>query len=310
MYNINANGQTTDIGELGGSASAFIGGGGSINPTWRIGAKNTTNTYAGVIADAGVTSLIKTGTGMFILSGINNSYSGPTTVNGGTLKVINTNGTATGFGAVTVATGGTLAGNGIIAGPVTVNSGGSLAPGSPLGTLTISNNLTLVAGSTTYVQVQHSPLTNDAMTVLGTLTEGGTLNVTNTGASALAAGDTFHLFNAGSYSGSFPTLILPQLTGKLVWNTNSLKTSGVLSVMALTSPTIANTIMNGGNVVLSGSSGVNGWTYYLLASTNLNSPVAQWTRVETNQFDSGGNFSVTNVVNPSAPQTYYQIQLQ
>src|SRR6185312_15677554 len=174
--------------ELGGSSTAYIGSGGSTGPTWRIGAKNTTNTYAGVIADAGVTSLIKTGTGMLTLSGIANTYSGDTTVNGGTLKVVNTNGTATGFGSVTVTSGGTLAGNGILSGPVTVNSGGALAPGNPLGTLRITNDLTLSAGSTTFMQVQHSPLTNDSVTVLGTLSEGGSLNVTNSGGAALAAG--------------------------------------------------------------------------------------------------------------------------
>jgi hypothetical protein len=38
--------------------------------------------------------------------------------------------------------------------------------------------------------------------------------------------------------------------------------------------------------------------------------VAQWTRVATNQFDSSGNFSLSKPVDPSAPQTYYQIQLQ
>jgi autotransporter-associated beta strand protein len=310
MYNINANGQTTDIGELGGSATAFIGAGGSINPTWRIGAKNTTNTYAGVIADAGVTSLIKTGTGMLILSGINNAYSGNTTINGGTLKVINTNGTATGFGTVTVANGGTLAGNGIISGPVTVNSGGALAPGNPLGPLTITNSLTLSAGSTTFMQVQHSPLTNDSVTVLGTLIEGGTLNVTNSGAATLANGDIFQLFSAGAYSGSFTALVLPLLNGNLVWNTSNLQTSGTLSVMALSQPTIGNINITGGNMVVGGTGGPNGWTYYLLASTNLNLPAAQWTRIATNQFNGDGTFSVTNLVDITAPQTFYQIQLQ
>ncbi len=59
LYNINANNATVDLGELGGTTGAFIGMGSvsSSNPTWRIGAKNTTNTYAGVIADAGVTSV-------------------------------------------------------------------------------------------------------------------------------------------------------------------------------------------------------------------------------------------------------------
>ena len=94
----------------------------------------------GVIADAGVTSLIKTGTGMLILSGNNNTYSGTTIVNGGILKVINTDGSATGSGSVNVTNGGALAGNGLISGAVAINSGGALIPGNPLGTLTFSNN--------------------------------------------------------------------------------------------------------------------------------------------------------------------------
>ena len=112
----------------------------------------------------------------------------------------NTNGSGTGSGAVTVASGGTLGGAGIISGAVTVNSGGALAPGNPLGTLTISNNLTLAAGSTTFMQVQHSPLTNNAVKITGTLFEGGTLNVTNIGLATLTNGDSFKLFSAAGYS--------------------------------------------------------------------------------------------------------------
>jgi rhamnogalacturonan endolyase len=310
LYNINANGQTTDIGELGGTAAAFIGAGGSINPTWRIGARNTTNTYAGTIADAGVTSLIKTGTGMLTLSGANNTYTGNTTVNGGILRVSNIDGSATGYGAVNVANGGTLAGNGIIGGAVTINSGGALAPGNPLGTLTLSNNLTLAAGSTTFVQVQHSPMTNDVVKILGTLTESGTLNVTNGGVAAFAAGDTFNLFTAGSYSGAFTGIVLPPLTGNLAWNTNALKTAGVLSVVALTPPTIGTPNLAGGNLIISGSGGLAGWPFYLLGSTNVTLPAAQWTRLATNQFDGSGNFMLTNTIDSSLPRTFYRIQLQ
>ena len=309
LYNINANGQTTDIGELGGSSTAFIGAGGSINPTWRIGAKNTTNTYAGVIADAGVTSLIKTGTGMLVLSGNNNTYSGSTTVSGGILKVINTDGSATGSGAVSVANGGTLAGNGLISGAVTINSGGALVPGNPLGTLTLSNNLTLASGSTTYVQLQHSPLTNDAVKIVGNLAEGGTLNVTNISAAALANGDSFKLFDATSFAGSFVGFILPPLTGNLVWNTNTLKNAGVLSVVTLSAPTITSLQISGANFIVSGSGGINSWPFYLLSSTNLALPVAQWTRIATNQFDASGNFTVTNPIDSSTP-TFYRVQLQ
>ena len=270
FYNINANSQTTDIGELGGANGAYIGSGSSssTNPTWRIGAKNTTNTYAGIIADAGVTSLIKIGTGTLMLTGTNNTYSGGTTISGGTLLVNNTDGSATGSGSVTVASGGTLGGTGIISGAVTVNSGGALAPGNPLGILTISNNLTLAAGSTTYVQVGHSPLTNNAVKVSGTLTEGGTLNVTNIAAAAFTAGDSFKLFNAANYSGSFAGFVLPPLTGNLAWNTNTLKSSGTLSVVALTSPAIGGASIDvNGNLVFSGTGAPADWTYYVLSST-------------------------------------------
>ncbi|HEU6449752.1 MAG TPA: polysaccharide lyase family protein [Verrucomicrobiae bacterium] len=311
MYNINANNQTTDIGELGGDSTAFIGTGGSINPTWRIGARNTTNTYAGVIADAGVTSLIKTGTGMLVLSGAN-TYSGDTTVNGGILMVSNSIGSATGYGDVNVTSGGTLAGNGIISGSVTVNSGSALAPGKPLGTLIISNTLTLNSGSTTFMQIQRSPHTNSAVKIFGTLDEGGTLNVVNAGGTLLN-GDSFELFDAtGNYSGKFEGFILPSLTGNLVWNTNKLIASGTLSVVALTSPAIASLQVSAANLTISGSNGVDSWPFYILASTNLTLPTAQWIPVATNQFDSNGNFSltVTNAFNPDAPQTFYKVQLQ
>ncbi len=313
LYSINANNQTTDIGELGGSSTAFIGAGSlsSVNPTWRIGAKNTTNTYAGTIADSGVTSLIKTGTGMLVLSSSNNTYSGGTTVTGGTLMVSNSAGTATGLGPVTVSSGGTLAGNGIISGSVTVNSGGTLMPGNPLGTLTLSNSLGLSSGSTTVVQLEHSsPLSNDAVNVLGAFSEAGTLNVTNIGVAALANGDTFKLFNAANYFGSFTGFVLPPLTGNLVWNTNTLRTSGTLSVTILTPPTIAGMQVINGNLIISGSGGAAGWPYYLLASTNMTLPMSQWTRVVTNNFDTTGNFILTNAINPSTPATFYRIQLQ
>lgn len=311
VYNINANSQTTDIGELGGSTNAFIGAGSqsSSNPTWRIGAKNTTNTYAGTIADAGVTSLIKIGTGMFVLSGANNTYSGGTTVSNGILMVSNSVGSATGLGPVNVF-GGTLAGSGIIGGAVTIDSGGAFAPGNPLGTLTLSNSLTMAPGSTTFVQLEHSPLTNDMVNVLGTLTEGGTLSVSNIGVAPLANGDSFQLFNAAGYSGSFTGYVLPPLSGGLVWNTYPLSSSGVLSVVRLTSPTIAKIQIVGGNLVFSGSGGVNSWPYYLLVSTNLNLPVAQWTPIATNQFDSSGNFTLTNAISTSSSQMFYRIQLQ
>src|SRR5439155_18443438 len=64
----------------------------------------------------------KTGAGTLDLTG-NNTYSGTTTVNAGILLVNGNQSAAT--GAVTVNSGATLGGSGIIGGTVTVNSGGT-----------------------------------------------------------------------------------------------------------------------------------------------------------------------------------------
>ena len=80
--------------------------------------------------------------------------------------------------------------------------------------------------------------------------------------------------------------------------------------MALTSPTIANVQLSGANLIISGTNGVNSWPYFILSATNL--AAAQWIPIATNQFDTGGNFSLTltNAVDPNQPQTFYQLQLQ
>ena len=309
IYNRNG-GATISFGALSGGAATGISGASSVAAltTYSIGALNQNSTFNGRISDggSGATVLTKVGTGTLTLTGTN-TYGGGTTISGGTLLVANPGGSGTGGGAVTVGNGGTLAGNGSVAGAVTVLSGGALSPGNPLGALTISNSLTLNAGSTVYMQIQHSPPTNDTVNLTSTLTEGGTLNVTNGNGTIFTAGDSFKLFNAANYAGSFSGFVLPPLTGQLAWNTSLLKSSGTLAVVTLTPPAITGIRLNGGQLVINGSGGPTNWTYYVLAATNL---AAAWTPVSTNQFDGAGGFSVTNAVYPNAPQTFYRLQLQ
>jgi alpha-L-fucosidase len=310
FYTVNNNNLTVDLGELGGASGAYIGTGSSsaTNPTWRIGAKNTTNTYAGVIADAGTSSLIKIGTGTLILASAN-AYSGTTTISGGKLLVNNSTGSGTGFGAVTVTSGGTLGGGGIISGATTVNSGGTLSPGNSPGTLTFSNTLTLNSGCTNYFEISKSPLTNDVAKVLGALTCGGTLIVTNIGATALAAGDSFKLFNAASYGGAFANVVLPPLVAGLGWNTNMLNSNGTLAVVVTAKPVIGTVSISGNGLAFNGAAGVANANYYLLGSTNLTAPVNSWTRLLTNQFDNNGNFNFTNPFATNSPQLFFRLQV-
>ena len=94
------------IGSLEGSGNAFLGGN-----TLDVGSSNTNTLFSGVIQDGGGGggsggSLTKIGTGRLTLSG-GNTYTGPTTINGGCLRV---DGSIT--SAVTVNSGGTLGGSG------------------------------------------------------------------------------------------------------------------------------------------------------------------------------------------------------
>ena len=66
--------------------------------------------------------------------------------------------------------------------------------------------------------------------------------------------------------------------------------------------------ISGTNLVVSGSGGVAGATYYLMASTNLAlSPVALWNRLSTNVFSANGLFTNYNPINPSLGQEFFAI---
>jgi len=102
------------VGSLSGEGSVSLG-----TSKLSISTNNLSTTFSGLIQDTG--SLNKLGTGSLTLSGAN-TYTGVTTVSAGALRVSNRTGSATGTSTVRVDTV-TVAGGGIIAGPVTVGSG-------------------------------------------------------------------------------------------------------------------------------------------------------------------------------------------
>lgn len=95
-------------------------------------------------AAAAITAVTKTGEGTVILSG-NSTYTGWTAVNAGALLV---NGSLANTAGVIVNSTATLGGIGTINGPVTVNDGGTLAPGASAGQITLANGLNMSAAGT------------------------------------------------------------------------------------------------------------------------------------------------------------------
>lgn len=133
------------------------------------------------------------------------TYSGVTTVNGGTLLANNSSGSATSSGAVTVKTGATLGGTGLVSGTVTVESGGSLAPGESIESLS-TGVLTMAAGSTFAAEIDSAAGTADVANVTGNVSLAGNLTITDiAGTPAVIPGGTklTLLTYTGTLTGTF-----------------------------------------------------------------------------------------------------------
>lgn len=142
-------GGTLDIGSLDQNVSSFFVLGGTVQST--TGSLLSSSSYqiqAGNISSrlGGSGGLFKTTTGVATLSAAN-TYSGGTSVSGGTLLVNNATGSGTGSGNVSVSNGGSLAGTGSISGFVTNASGGSISAGDLVGVLNL-NSMVWLGGST------------------------------------------------------------------------------------------------------------------------------------------------------------------
>lgn len=213
---------------------------------------------------------------------------------------------------LTLASGQTLEGVGGITGSLVVSSGAILSPGgtnttismttgsNPVGVIAASDNVTL--SGTTVIKLDGA--TNDAVDAAAGITYGGALNLANISGSPLAAGNTFQIFSAASYSGSFSS-ISPTTPGVgLAWNTTQLS-SGIISVVSSGGgPVIGTPYVSGGNLIFSGAGGSDNGTYYVLTSTNLLTPLAQWTPIATNMYTGTGGFSVTNALSGGTHRFY------
>jgi hypothetical protein len=162
------------------------------------------------------------------------TYSGGTTLGGATLRVDGTLGNGAHPLAITAPS--TIGGNGTILDPVTIPSGSTLAPGASVGGLTINNTLVLSAGCSNVFEVNKDSGTNDVVKGLTSVTLGGTLVINNVGGTGYAPGDNFKLFYAGSYGGSFSTIVPATPALGLIWVTNNLPVNGTISVAVLPTP--------------------------------------------------------------------------
>jgi fibronectin-binding autotransporter adhesin len=220
--------------DLGGNVRTF-----DVTDTLTVGA-------AGASVDVVNGGVVKSGPGNLVLGGAN-TYAGLTQILTGTLTLtgsltattpiivdggalFDVAGVAGGF---TLGTVQTLTGDGSVAGAV--NIAGTVAPGGTLGTLSFSSTVTFDVGGTGVAEFEISKsagpvLAADLLSAASLVTYDGTLVVTHTGL-ALSVGDTFNLFDAPAFAGSFDSFNLPSPGVGLAWETSNLPVDGTISVI-------------------------------------------------------------------------------
>jgi autotransporter-associated beta strand protein len=261
---------------------------------------NTVITFANTLSLGNAGALTADGLGVVALAGATNTWGGGTTLNGAVTLLVN--GVLDG-GPVAVNNSTTLGGSGTILGPVTVD--GVLAPGNAsIGTLTVSNTVTLNSDATNVMRLNRTNAQNADQLAATSLTLGGVLNVVNVG-DDLRAGDTFQLFTAAG--GAFALTNLPPLTPPLFWDTTNLDT-GVIVVRSTSVVPLPwkNSVVQvaGTNLTFEINPTTPGASYTLQSTPSLTSPII-WTDVQT-VIGDGTSLMFTNPITPGTPDLFFR----
>lgn len=267
------NGGTT--GSIANSASITIGTGATLKTN-----RSDSITLSQAITGAGNVEIANTSSGSTILGSNSNAYTGTTTVSSGTLQVGSSGTGTSGTGAMTVQTGSTILGTGVVQGSsFAAESGSHVHAGdttahSSYGTLTFtpvsgSGSFDFQSGSSVILGINPGGV-SDKLNFIGTggqsLLFNGNLTVTASGYTPLAA-ETFNLidwgnlstvtfasrFSAGSYSGYLLGngddnlgFDLPDISSSgYAWDISNFITNGTIMTVVIPEPSRALLLMLG-----------------------------------------------------------------
>ncbi|HEV2692008.1 MAG TPA: autotransporter-associated beta strand repeat-containing protein, partial [Verrucomicrobiae bacterium] len=211
-------------------------------------------------------------------------------------------------GAVTIGSGQTLKGNGVIRGVLTTAAGSTLSPGitGALGILSVTNAATVTTlGGNTVMELNRglSPNSDRLLTISNLF--GGTLTVNNIGSAPLL-GDSFTLFTSVTNRGNFAVTNLPVLGSGLGWS-NSLTINGKLTVIAVstvnTNAFILTNSVSGNVLTLTWPADHTGYRLQVQTNSLANG-------LRTNWVDVAGSTSVNTTnftINPTIGTVFYRL---
>lgn len=282
------------------SMKSLTGGGTIVNnaaSAKNLGFDNGSGDFSGVLADGtSVLSVSKSTGGTQILSGAN-TYSGNTTVSGGTLQVSHVQGLGNTTGSTSVTEAGTLVLDGVAIGNEQLFLGGTLAG---TGTASWAGDITVFSAPTVQVDSGNSLLLSGNVTSGGaapqslTKTGAGTLtvtgNVAHTGGTTISAG-TLQVGNGGT-TGTLSGNVAN--AGTLDFNRSDASTfGGAITGAGTVIKSGTGTLTLTGNVTHTGGTTINGSTLQVgnggtsgtLSGTVVNAGTLAFNRSDASTFD-------------------------
>src|SRR5262249_51903940 len=207
-------------GQIIGRGTLKVGGVGLTNQGSIAFASGITDVFGDVNNNTGNASL-----GVSISGNAAVNFWDDVTNTSGLFKV-NSGSTATFFG--------TFSGNGITGNASDIHFEADISPGFSPASVTIAGNVSLGAAAKLKIELGGTQLLPtaqfDHVTVGGSLSLDGTLNVSFINGFHPAGGNSFDILDWGSLTGAFTSLQLAPIGGGYVWDTSQLYTAGVLSV--------------------------------------------------------------------------------
>lgn len=300
---LDLNGNAEALGSLSGSGNVNL-----LAATLNAGGNGGSTTFSGLIYGTG--GLTKTGAGAFTLSG-DNSYTGPTVINAGTLLV---NGQQP-FSPLTIQNGAKLGGTGRV-GNMAVNNGATIAPGASPGVLSCGNANILGGTATLQIEINgNAPGAYDQLAANGTVSMiGGTLQVlmnvggavsnqyvivTNAGANAIA-GTFTGLPEGASLTNQGAIFVITYHGG----NGNDIVL--IQQTVGYTSQITGAARQPNGRFAIT-ASGFPNTIYRVDACTNLTPPVA-WTQIGSVTANAAGTVSYSDVSAALYPVRFYRFR--
>ena len=289
-------------------------------------ASSAAQTLSGVISGTG--ALTESGPGTLNLTGAN-TYTGGTLITNGSTLVLGSGGSINTTASISIAAGATFdvsayasytllsgvplsaSGTGTVVGSTAATIKGAASGGA---TVTLASPIALTFkpqafnGDATHPSLFISQISSGQLVL-----SGSSITVNNAGTSPLGTG-TYSLIQVaagGTISLGTPTVTVTG-NGLAPSATASISVSGESVNLVVSTgasiPAINSVTLSGTDLIFSGANGPDNHTYYVLASTNVALPLAQWTSIATNTFSPTGTFSVTNA-NGVIPRRFFIIQV-